>query len=236
MDVLLIEDDAQIAALLKDAMEEHGHKLEHVATAREGLFVAASSNFDIIILDRMLPGGVDGIRIVETLRNQNNNTPVIVLSGMGEITDKVQGLRAGGNDYLVKPFAISELLARLEVLTRSRGNSQAETQLVVGDLELDLLSRAVKREGRSVLLQPREFKLLEYLMRHPGQVMTRPKLLEAIWAYRFDPQTNLIEVHISRLRQKIDQPFKEPMLHTIRNVGYMLRAAGAPVPTSTAWP
>ena len=234
MDVLLIEDDAEVAALLKDALEEHGHTLEHVTTAREGLFVAASTNFDIVILDRMLPGGVDGIRIVETLRNQNNNTPVIVLSGMGDITDKVQGLRAGGNDYLVKPFAISELLARLEVLTRSRGNTHAETQLVVGDLELDLLSRGVKREGRNILLQPREFKLLEYLMRHPGQVLTRPKLLEAIWAYRFDPQTNLIEVHISRLRQKVDQPFKEPMLHTIRNVGYMLRAPGQPPKPSLA--
>jgi len=234
MDVLLIEDDADVAEFLKDALQEHGYNVEHVTTARDGLFVAASNNFGVIILDRMLPGGVDGIRIIETLRNQNNKTPVIVLSGMGEVADKVQGLRAGGNDYLVKPFAISELLARIEALTRSRTNPNVETQLVVGDLELDLLSRVVKREGKNIMLQPREFKLLEYLMRHPGEVLTRPMLLEAIWAYHFDPQTNLIEVHISRLRQKIDQPFREPMLHTIRNVGYMLRSTGQAAKTAAA--
>jgi two-component system OmpR family response regulator len=234
MDVLLIEDDSDVAEFLKDALQEHGYGVEHVTTARDGLFVAASNNFDVIILDRMLPGGVDGIRIVETLRNQDNKTPVIVLSGMGEVADKVHGLRAGGNDYLVKPFAISELLARIEALTRQRTNNNVETQLVVGDLELDLLSRVVKREGKNIMLQPREFKLLEYLMRHPGQVLTRPMLLEAIWAYHFDPQTNLIEVHISRLRQKIDQPFKESMLHTIRNVGYMLRGAGQAAKSAAA--
>jgi two-component system OmpR family response regulator len=234
MDVLLIEDDADVSDFLKEALQENGHTVEHAATARDGLFVAATQNFDVIILDRMLPGGVDGLRIVETLRTQENNTPVMVLSGMGEVTDKVHGLRAGGNDYLVKPFAVSELLARIEALTRQRGNGRAETQLLVGDLELDLLSRVVRREGRNILLQPREFKLLEYLMRHPGQVLTRPMLLEAIWAYHFDPQTNLIEVHISRLRQKIDHPFKAPMLHTIRNVGYMLRAANEPPSTAVA--
>jgi two-component system OmpR family response regulator len=234
MDVLLIEDDTDVADFLKDALQEYGHQVEHVATARDGLFVAASNNFDVIILDRILPGGVDGIRIVETLRHQDNKTPVIVLSGMGEVADKVQGLRAGGNDYLVKPFAITELVARMEALTRQRTTASVETQLVVGDLELDLLSRVVKREGKNIMLQPREFKLLEYLMRHPGQVLTRPMLLEAIWAYHFDPQTNLIEVHISRLRQKIDQPFKEPMLHTIRNVGYMLRAVGQAAKTAAA--
>ncbi len=234
MDVLLIEDDSDVAEFVKDALQDHGYHVEHVTTARDGLFVAASNNFGVIILDRMLPGGVDGIRIVETLRNQDNKTPVIVLSGMGEVADKVQGLKAGGNDYLVKPFAISELLARIEALTRSRTNPNVETQLAVGDLELDLLSRVVRREGKNIMLQPREFKLLEYLMRHPGQVLTRPMLLEAIWAYHFDPQTNLIEVHISRLRQKIDQPFKEPMLHTIRNVGYTLRAAGQAAKTEAA--
>jgi two-component system OmpR family response regulator len=223
MDVLLIEDDIDVAELLKDALQDHQHTVEHVTTARDGLFIAASGNFDIIILDRILPGGVDGIRIIETLRQQNNKTPVIVLSGMGEVEDKVHGLRAGGNDYLVKPFAISELIARIEALTRQRGSAPAETQLQVGNLELDLLSRVVRREGRVVVLQPRELKLLEYMMRHAGQVLTRPMLLEAIWSYHFDPQTNLIEVHISRLRQKIDQPFKNAMLHTIRNVGYILR-------------
>ena len=223
MDVLLIEDDTDVAAFIKEALADHEHKVEHVTTARDGLFLAASSNFDVIILDRMLPGGVDGIRIIETLRQQNNKTPVIVLSGLGEVEDKVHGLRAGGNDYLVKPFAISELIARIEALTRQRRSAPLETNLKVGDLELDLLSRVVRREGRVVVLQPRELKLLEYLMRNAGQVLTRPMLLEAIWAYHFDPQTNLIEVHISRLRQKIDQPFKSPMLHTIRNVGYILR-------------
>jgi two-component system OmpR family response regulator len=223
MDVLLIEDDIDVAEFIKEALADHEHKVEHVSTARDGLFLAASSNFDIIILDRMLPGGVDGIRIIETLRQQNNKTPVIVLSGLGEVEDKVHGLRAGGNDYLVKPFAISELIARIEALTRQRRAAPLETLLKVGDLELDLLSRVVRREGKVVVLQPRELKLLEYLMRHAGQVLTRPMLLEAIWAYHFDPQTNLIEVHISRLRQKIDQPFKTPMLHTIRNVGYILR-------------
>ncbi len=223
MDVLLIEDDTDVATFIKEALADHEHKVEHVTTARDGLFLAASSNFDVIILDRMLPGGVDGIRIIETLRQQNNKTPVIVLSGLGEVEDKVHGLRAGGNDYLVKPFAISELIARIEALTRQRRSAPLETNLKVGDLELDLLSRVVRREGRVVVLQPRELKLLEYLMRNAGQVLTRPMLLEAIWAYHFDPQTNLIEVHISRLRQKIDQPFKSPMLHTIRNVGYILR-------------
>ena len=223
MDVLLIEDDADVAEFIKEALADHSHKVEHVSTARDGLFLAASSNFDIIILDRMLPGGVDGIRIIETLRQQNNKTPVIVLSGLGEVEDKVHGLRSGGNDYLVKPFAISELIARIEALTRQRRAAPLETLLKVGDLELDLLSRVVRREGKVVVLQPRELKLLEYLMRNAGQVLTRPMLLEAIWAYHFDPQTNLIEVHISRLRQKIDQPFKNPMLHTIRNVGYILR-------------
>jgi two-component system OmpR family response regulator len=223
MDVLLIEDDIDVAEFIKEALADHAHKVEHVSTARDGLFLAASSNFDVIILDRMLPGGVDGIRIIETLRQQNNKTPVIVLSGLGEVEDKVHGLRSGGNDYLVKPFAISELIARIEALTRQRRGTPLETLLKVGDLELDLLSRVVRREGKVVVLQPRELKLLEYLMRNAGQVLTRPMLLEAIWAYHFDPQTNLIEVHISRLRQKIDQPFKNPMLHTIRNVGYILR-------------
>jgi two-component system OmpR family response regulator len=220
---VLIEDDLDVAEFIKEALADHEHKVEHVSTARDGLFLAASSNFDVIILDRMLPGGVDGIRIIETLRQQNNKTPVIVLSGLGEVEDKVHGLRAGGNDYLVKPFAISELIARIEALTRHRRAAPLETQLKVGDLELDLLSRVVRREGRVVVLQPRELKLLEYLMRNAGQVLTRPMLLEAIWAYHFDPQTNLIEVHISRLRQKLDHPFKTPMLHTIRNVGYILR-------------
>lgn len=225
MDVLLIEDDAIVADYLLHALTEHGHSIEHAGTARDGLFVAASNNFDVIILDRMLPGGVDGIRIVETLRQQNNNTPVLILSGLGQVNDKVQCLKSGGNDYLVKPFAISELLARMEALTRQRGAAPVQTKLVVGDLELDLLMRVVKRDGRLINLQPREFKLLEYLMRHPGEILTRPMLLKAIWSYHFDPQTNLIEVHISRLRQKIDQPFKIALLHTIRNVGYTLRAA-----------
>ena len=224
MEVLLIEDDPDVAELVRDALSDLEHKVEHVTTAREGLFVAASSNFDVIILDRMLPGGVDGIRIIETLRQQNNKTPVIVLSGLGEVEDKVHGLRAGGNDYLVKPFAISELLARIEAITRQRRATPAETQLRVGDLELDLLSRVVRREGRVVILQPRELKLLEYLMRNAGRVVTRAMLLENVWNLNFDPRTNIVETHMSRLRAKLDRGHDPDLIHTIRGTGYILRA------------
>jgi len=174
----------------------------------------------------MLPGGIDGLRILETLRGQQNTVPVLFLSAMAEVDDRVRGLKAGGDDYVTKPFAFSELLARVEALTR-RGKSDAPvTKLTVGDLELDLLSRQVRRAGQKVDLQPREFRLLEYLMRHAGQVVTRTMLLEGVWDYHFDPQTNVIDVHVSRLRQKIDKPFASALLHTVRNAGYMVRAEG----------
>jgi two-component system OmpR family response regulator len=188
------------------------------------LFLAASENFDAIILDRMLPGGIDGLRLLETLRAQDNATPVVFLSALGQVDDRVKGLKAGGDDYIVKPFAFAELLARVEALTRRGKTDGPTTKLSVGDLEMDLLSRGVRRGGQKIDLQPREFRLLEYLMRHAGQVVTRTMLLEGVWDYHFDPQTNVIDVHVSRLRQKIDKPFDLPLLHTVRNAGYMLRA------------
>jgi two-component system OmpR family response regulator len=197
--------------------------VEHTANGRDGLFLAASEQFDAIVLDRMLPGGVDGLRLLETLRSQGNATPVLFLSALAQVDDRVRGLKAGGDDYMTKPFAFAELLARVEALIR-RGKSEGPaTKLAVGDLEMDLLSRSVKRAGQKVDLQPREFRLLEYLMRHAGQVVTRTMLLEGVWDYHFDPQTNVIDVRVSRLRQKVDKPFATPLIHTVRNAGYMLR-------------
>jgi two-component system OmpR family response regulator len=172
----------------------------------------------------MLPGGIDGLRLLETLRAQDNATPVVFLSALSQVDDRVKGLKAGGDDYITKPFAFAELLARVEALTRRGKTDGPTTKLSVGDLEMDLLSRGVRRGGQKIDLQPREFRLLEYLMRHAGQVVTRTMLLEGVWDYHFDPQTNVIDVHVSRLRQKIDKPFDLPLLHTVRNAGYMLRA------------
>jgi two-component system, OmpR family, response regulator len=197
--------------------------VEHADNGRDGLFLAASEAFDAIVLDRMLPGGVDGLRLLETLRSQNNNTPVLFLSAMAQVDDRVRGLKAGGDDYMTKPFAFSELLARVEALARRGKGEGPATRLVSGDLEMDLLSRSVKRAGQKLDLQPREFRLLEFLLRHAGQVVTRTMLLEGVWDYHFDPQTNVIDVHVSRLRQKVDKPFPTPMIHTVRNAGYMLR-------------
>ena len=223
MRILMVEDDPTVAGFVVKGLREAGHVVEHADNGRDGLFLAASEGFDAIILDRMLPGGIDGIRILETLRSQHNAVPVLVLSALSQVDERVAGLKAGGDDYLTKPFAFSELLARVEALTR-RGKSEGpQTRLVVGDLEMDLLSRGVKRNAAKIDLQPREFRLLEYLMRHAGQVVTRTMLLEGVWDYHFDPQTNVIDVHVSRLRQKIDKPFASAMIHTIRNAGYMLR-------------
>jgi two-component system OmpR family response regulator len=207
-------------------LKEAGHVVEHSDNGRDGLFLAASETFDAIILDRMLPGGIDGIRLLETLRSQNNTTPVLLLSALSQVDDRVAGLKAGGDDYLTKPFAFSELLARVDALTRRGKTDGPQTKLLVGDLEMDLLSRMVRRNGAKIDLQPREFRLLEYLMRHAGQVVTRTMLLEGVWDYHFDPQTNVIDVHVSRLRQKIDKPYPTPLIHTIRNAGYMLRPEG----------
>ncbi len=223
MRVLVIEDDRDVAGFVLKGLREAGHVAEHVDNGRDGLFMAAGEPFDAIILDRMLPGGIDGLRVLETLRGQDNHTPVLFLSAMAQVDDRVRGLKAGGDDYLTKPFAFSELLARVEALARRGRNAGPETKLVVGDLEMDLLSRTVRRQGQKIDLQPREFRLLEYLMRHASQVVTRTMLLEGVWDYHFDPQTNVIDVHVSRLRQKIDKPFSTPMIHTVRSAGYMLR-------------
>jgi two-component system OmpR family response regulator len=226
MRILLVEDDPTVAGFVVKGLKEAGHVVEHSDNGRDGLFLAASEAFDAIILDRMLPGGIDGIRLLETLRSQNNSTPVLLLSALSQVDDRVAGLKAGGDDYLTKPFAFSELLARVDALTRRGKTDGPQTKLLVGDLEMDLLSRMVRRNGAKIDLQPREFRLLEYLMRHAGQVVTRTMLLEGVWDYHFDPQTNVIDVHVSRLRQKIDKPYPTPLIHTIRNAGYMLRPEG----------
>ncbi len=223
MRILVVEDDKDVAGFVVKGLREAGHTVEHADNGRDGLFLAASENFDAIILDRMLPGGIDGLRLLETLRAQDNVTPVVFLSALSQVDDRVKGLKAGGDDYITKPFAFAELLARVEALTRRGKSDGPTTKLSVGDLEMDLLSRGVRRSGQKIDLQPREFRLLEYLMRHAGQVVTRTMLLEGVWDYHFDPQTNVIDVHISRLRQKIDKPFELPLLHTVRNAGYMLR-------------
>jgi two-component system, OmpR family, response regulator len=223
MRILVVEDDKDVAGFIVKGLREAGHVVEHAANGRDGLFMAASEQFDAIVLDRMLPGGVDGLRLLETLRSQGNNTPVLFLSALAQVDDRVRGLKAGGDDYMTKPFAFSELLARVEALARRGKGEGPATRLVSGDLEMDLLSRSVKRAGQKLDLQPREFRLLEFLLRHAGQVVTRTMLLEGVWDYHFDPQTNVIDVHVSRLRQKVDKPFPTPMIHTVRNAGYMLR-------------
>ncbi|GBQ61835.1 two component response regulator [Ameyamaea chiangmaiensis NBRC 103196] len=224
MHILVVEDDATVRNFVVKGLREEGHVVEQADNGKDGLFLTVSEKFDIIILDRMLPGGIDGLRILETMRGQNNATPVLLLSALADVDDRVQGLKAGGDDYLTKPFAFSELLARIDALARrGRAENAPQTRLVVGDLEMDLLSRAVRRGGQKIDLQPREFRLLEFLMRHASQVVTRTMLLEGVWDYHFDPQTNVIDVHVSRLRQKVDKPFPVAMIHTIRNAGYMLR-------------
>jgi two-component system OmpR family response regulator len=220
MRILVVEDDREAAAYLLRGLTESGHRVALAEAGREGLERASKENFDALIIDRMLPG-LDGLSIVAALRAARNQTPVLVLSALGDVEDRVKGLRAGCDDYLSKPFAFVELLARLEALTR-RGN--AETKLIVADLEMDLLSRTVTRAGRVIDLLPREFRLLEYLMRHAGHIVTRTMLLEKVWDHHFDPQTNVIDVHVSRLRQKLDKGFATPLLHTVRGAGYTLRA------------
>lgn len=223
MRILIIEDDLDTASYIKRGVEEAGHVADHAADGRDGLLLATTEQYDVLIVDRMLPE-VDGLTIVKTIRASENNTPVLILSALGEVDDRVRGLKAGADDYLVKPFAFSELMARLEALLRRKEVDAPETRLQVDDLQIDLLSREVTRDRRMLDLQPREFRLLEYLMRHHGQVVTRTMLLEKVWDYHFDPQTNIIDVHISRLRAKIDKGFDKPLLHTVRGSGYVLRA------------
>jgi two-component system OmpR family response regulator len=224
MRILLIEDDKDTAAYLAKGLDESGHTVHVAHDGREGLFMAMDQPYEVLVVDRMLPG-MDGLSIIRALRTSGNQTPALILSALGEVDARVEGLRAGGDDYLVKPFSFSELLARLEVLIRrSVTATEQTTHLKVGDLEMNLLSREVKRSQQVIELQPREFRLLEFLMRNSGQVVTRTMLLENVWDYNFDPQTNVIDVHISRLRSKIDKQFDQPMLHTIRGAGYVLRA------------
>ncbi|WP_044549667.1 winged helix-turn-helix domain-containing protein [Azospirillum lipoferum] len=224
MKILVIEDDRQAASYLAKGLKEAGHVVDVANDGKEGLFLAGAEHYDVMIVDRMLPGR-DGLSLVQVLRAAGNDTPVLFLSALGSVDDRVKGLKAGGDDYLTKPFAFSELLARIEVLVRRRGAAQPQTRLVVGDLELDLLSRSVKRAGKTIDLLPREFSLLEYLMRNAGSVVTRTMMLENVWDYHFDPQTNVIDVHIARLRQKIDKDFPTPLIHTVRGAGYSLRVA-----------
>lgn len=223
MKVLVIEDDRAAAAYIVKGLTESGYVVDHAAEGREGLFLATDGSYDALIVDRMLPG-MDGLALISALRAAEIRTPALILSALGAVDDRVKGLRAGGDDYLVKPFAFAELLARLEALLRRSGGSQATTRLAVGDLEMDLLSRKVRRAAHEIDLLPREFRLLEFLMRRAGQVVTRTMLLENVWDYHFDPQTNVIDVHVSRLRQKIDRGFDRPLLHTVRGAGYRLSA------------
>ena len=224
MRILVVEDDADVAGFVLKGLREAGHVVEEAGDGHESLALASTEAFDAIILDRMLPGGLDGLQVLETLRAQDNHTPVLFLSALAGVDDRVEGLKAGGDDYLTKPFAFSELLALVEALSRRGRTVGPETRLVVGDLEMDLLARIVRRRGQKIDLQPREFRLLEYLMRHAGQVVTRTMMLEGVWDYHFDPQTNVIDVHVSRLRHKIDKPFDVAVIQTVRSVGYMLRA------------
>jgi len=224
MRILVIEDDLEAAAYLVRGLRESGHIVDHAGDGEEGLLLGLSSPYDVMIVDRMLPKR-DGLSVVTTLRSEGVATPVLILSALGEVDDRIMGLKAGGDDYLTKPYAFAELLARIEVLVRRSNPDQVRTRLQVSDLEVDLLARKVVRAGQEIDLQPREFRLLEYLMKHAGQVVTRTMLLENVWEYHFDPQTNVIDVHISRLRAKIDKNFRQPLLHTVRGAGYSLRAA-----------
>jgi two-component system OmpR family response regulator len=222
MRLLVIEDDRDAADYLVKAFREVGHVADQAHDGEEGLALALDGQYDVLVVDRMLPKR-DGLSVIGTLRDRGNRTPALILSALGQVDDRVKGLRAGGDDYLAKPYSFSELLARIEVLSRRSGGHSEETTYRVGDLTLDRLSHVVMRGSEEITLQPREFRLLEYLMQHAGQVVTRTMLLENVWDYHFDPQTNVIDVHISRLRSKIDKGFSQPLLHTVRGAGYMIR-------------
>jgi two-component system OmpR family response regulator len=224
MKLLIIEDNERVARFLKKGLTEAGYTVDHADNGRDGMFLAVSEPYDGIVMDRMLPGGIDGLSIIMALRKDGNKTPILILSALGDVDDRVRGLKSGGDDYLVKPFSFDELLARLDAIMRRAQDVQPDNSLTIGDLHMDRLSHKVTRGDKVVNLQPREFKLLEYLMRHANQVVTRTMLLENVWDYHFDPQTNVIDVHISKLRQKIEDGGPAPLLRTIRNAGYMLSA------------
>ena len=221
MKLLLIEDDADTATYIIEGLREYGYVVDHVASGRDALSLASDEHYDALIVDRMLPG-LDGLSIVKTIREAGIKTPVLFLSALGGLDDRVTGLDAGGDDYLVKPFALSELTARINALGRHHARASAETTLRVGDLEMDLLKRTVTRQGKPIDLQPREFRLLEYLLRHAGRVVTRTMLLEHVWDFHFDPRTTVVETHMSRLRAKIDKDFEVELIHTVRGEGYSI--------------
>lgn len=223
MNLLIIEDDKEVCSYIEKGLKEQGHEVACAYDGKDGLVKATTNKFDIIITDRMLPK-LDGLTIIKTLRGAGNLTPILILSTLGDVDDKVKGLRSGGDDYLVKPFAFSELLARIDGLHRRNNQSASDKQTILqaDDLEMDLLARVVKRQGKEIDLQTREFKLLEYLLKNKGQVVTRTMLLENVWEYNFDPQTNIIDVHISRLRNKIDNGFEKQILKTVRGVGFVI--------------
>ena len=220
----MVEDDPQTANEIRAALGDHGFDVECAVTGREGLLKAAGETYDAIVLDRMLPGGLDGLGVLATLRTAGIEVPVLILSALSAVDERVRGLRAGGDDYLTKPFDFLELTARLDVLLKRRSSPQRETMLQAGKLEMDLLTGTVKYGGKMIELLPREYRLLEFLMRHAGQVVTRTMLFEEVWNYRFIEQTNVIDVHVGKLRRKIDPDSTEPMIHTVRGAGYMLRA------------
>ena len=223
MHILLIEDDAEAAKFLVKGLRESGYSVDHASDGREGLFRATEGQFDLVVTDRMLPH-LDGLTVIQLMRRKGLTTPVLVLSALGSVDDRVRGLKAGGDDYLTKPLAFVELLARIEALSRRRSSVADATKLKVADLDFDLLARRVTRGGREIELTARELKLLEFLMRRAGQVVTRTMLLEGVWDLHFDPQSNLIDVHISRLRQAIDRGADRQLIHTVRGSGYVLRA------------
>lgn len=223
MHVLVVEDDERVASHVVKGLKAEGILVDHVADGRQALFQAAAEAYDVIVLDRMLPN-VDGLKILQTIRATGDSTPVLILSALGDVDNRVKGLRVGGDDYLSKPFALSELIARVEALGRRKGVVQETTELRLADLEVNLLTRTVTRRGQPIELTTREFSLLEYLLRNAGRVVSRSMLLEAVWDYNFDPQTNIIDQHVSRLRQKIDKDFDPPLLQTVRGMGYSLRA------------
>ncbi|WP_374470970.1 winged helix-turn-helix domain-containing protein [Phenylobacterium sp.] len=223
MHVLVVEDDERVAGHVVKGLKAEGWLVDHVADGREALFQAAAGQYDVIVLDRMLPN-VDGLKILTTIRASGDSTPVLILSALGDVDNRVKGLRAGGDDYLTKPFALSELIARVEALSRRKAPVQETAELRLADLEMNLLTRTVTRQGKPIDLTVREFGLLEHLLRNAGRVVSRSMLLEAVWDYNFDPQTNIIDQHVSRLRQKIDKDFDPPLLHTVRGMGYSLRA------------
>ncbi len=221
MRILVIEDDSSVAEFIVKGLEDAGFNVDHAADGQQGLNLARAGVYNVLIVDRMLPQ-IDGLSLIQALREENDKTPALIISALGEVVDRVKGLKAGGDDYLVKPFAFAELQARVEAIGRRNDVNAPETSLKVTDLEMDLLTHKVTRAGTNIMLQPREFRLLEYLMKHAGQVVTRTMLLENVWDYHFDPQTNVIDVHISRLRQKIDKDFDYALLNTVRGAGYML--------------